>query len=209
MAQPGSAQRLWAENSDLARAALGHPFVAGLAEGTLPRATFARFIAQDAYFLESFARAYALALARCPDTAAVLAFADLIGGVRDELRLHGAYASAWDIDMAQVEPAPATRAYTEFLLATAGTAGTDVICAAMVPCMRLYAHLGQSLADRGAGPYVSWIQTYAAPGFETLALNLESLLDAHVTDMTAVRAAYRRAMTLEVSFFDAALDAEA
>jgi thiaminase (transcriptional activator TenA) len=38
-----------------------------------------------------------------------------------------------------------------------------------------------------------------------LASRLERLLDEHADDRPAVRAAYRRAMHLELAFFDAAL----
>ena len=134
--------RLWADNGDLAAAALAHPFVRGLADGSLPREIFAGYVAQDAFFLESFARAYALALARSPDRPTLLALADLLAGVREELGLHASYAARWGIDLAGVEPAPATLAYTEFLLATAATGGLGEMCAAMTPCMRLYAWLG-------------------------------------------------------------------
>ena len=76
------ARQLWAANADLAEAALAHPFVVGVAEGSLPREAFRGYVAQDAFFLESFARAYALALARCPDRDGIDDFADLIAGVR-------------------------------------------------------------------------------------------------------------------------------
>jgi thiaminase/transcriptional activator TenA len=124
---PGVAGRLWADNTDLADAALAHPFVRGIADGTLPRERFAGYVAQDAFFLEAFARAYALAVAHSPDRAALEAFADLLAGVREELRLHDTYATGWGIDLARVEPGPATLGYTEFLLATAsrGTSATS------------------------------------------------------------------------------------
>lgn len=61
------AERLWHDNLDLARACLDDPFVAGLASGETPRDRFAWYVGQDAAFLEVFARAYALALARSPD----------------------------------------------------------------------------------------------------------------------------------------------
>ncbi|GAA1763110.1 TenA family protein [Luedemannella helvata] len=199
------AGQLWRDNGDLAAVALGHPFVRALADGTLPRQRYAAYIAQDAVFLESFARAYALALAGSPDRAGVEAFADLIAGVREELRLHESVAARWGIDMSAVQPAPATLAYTEFLLATASVGGTAATCAAMTPCMRLYAHLGRSLA---AGPaadtYQEWISAYADPGFEALARSLEDLLDRYAPNVNAVAPAYRRAMSLEVAFFDAA-----
>src|SRR5882757_709492 len=113
--------QLWSDSADVAAAVLAHPFVRGISDGSLPRELFAGYIAQDAFFLESFARAYALALARSSDTATLLTLADLLGGVRQELALHASYAGSWGIDMAGVTPRPATLAYTEFLLATAST----------------------------------------------------------------------------------------
>jgi hypothetical protein len=98
--------QLWSENSDLASEALTHPFVCRLGDGSLAREIFAGYLAQDAFFLESFARAYALALAHSPDTPTLLALADLLAGVREELGLHASYAARWGIDMAGVEPDP-------------------------------------------------------------------------------------------------------
>jgi len=195
---------LWAANADLAAEALAHPFVAGLGDGTLPRAAFAGYVAQDAYFLESFTRAYAVGITHSPDRATLDTFADLLAGVREELRLHGGYAARWGIDLAEVEPLPATLAYTDFLLATAFLGGITLTAAAMTPCMRLYAHLGRSLSAQAAGDYAEWVTTYADPRFEEMAATLERLLDRHARDTPAVRTAYRRAMQLEVGFFDAA-----
>jgi thiaminase/transcriptional activator TenA len=196
---------LWSANADLAAAALAHPFVTGIADGTLPRERFAGYVAQDAFFLEAFARGYALGVVHSTDRAGLDAFADLLAGVREELRLHGGYAARWGIDLAAVQPLPATLAYTDFLLATASLGGSALTCAAMTPCMRLYAHLGQSLAPRlePGSDYAEWVTTYADPSFEELAGTLERLLDG-APDTPEVRRAYRRAMQLEIGFFDAA-----
>ncbi len=197
---------LWEENADLARAALGHRFVRGLGDGTLPLGDFQGYVAQDAFFLESFARAYALALARSPDRGGVEAFAELVSGVIEELRLHEVYAERWGAPLDGVDPGEATLAYTEFLLSTAALGGVGETCAAMTPCMRLYAFLGRSLAEEGYGeenPYAEWIQTYSDPEFGALAARLEGLLDRYADDAPAVRSAYRRAMALEVAFFEA------
>jgi thiaminase/transcriptional activator TenA len=196
---------LWADNADLADAALQHRFVRGLADGSLPREAFAGYVAQDAFFLECFARGYALGVARSRDRTTLDAFADLLDGVRQELGLHASYAQRWGVDLTSVEPAPATLTYTDFLLATAALGGIGLTCAAMTPCMRLYAHLGQRLAADGVtGPYEEWVATYAAPGFEALAARLEDLLDEHAEDTAEVRVAYRRALQLEIDFFAAA-----
>jgi thiaminase (transcriptional activator TenA) len=108
------ARRLWVDNAELAGRALAHPFVRGVADGSLPREVFSGYVAQDAFFLEAFARAYALAMAASPDTDSVLAFAGLIAGVRDELSMHAEYAARWGVD---------TRPYA------ARTAGVSVACA--------------------------------------------------------------------------------
>jgi thiaminase (transcriptional activator TenA) len=205
------AATLWRNNAELAEAALAHPFVRGIADGTLAQDRFAGYVAQDAFFLESFARAYALAIAHSPDRAALDSFADLLDGVRAELALHASYAQRWGIDLSAVTASPATAAYTDFLLATAALGGVGLTCAAMTPCMRLYAHLGRRLADGPVdGRYAEWVDTYADPAFEALAATLERLLDRYADpDSPRVRAVYRRAMQLELTFFTAALDADA
>ncbi|HZY65047.1 MAG TPA: TenA family protein [Rubrobacteraceae bacterium] len=198
--------KLWAENADLTQEALGHRFVRGIADGTLPLESFQEYVAQDAFFLESFARAYALALARTPDAGNLHDFAELLAGVLEELKLHEGYAARWNVDLGEAVPGKATLAYTDFLLATASLGSVGQTCAAMTPCMRLYAFLGQSLAEEGVGqdnPYAEWVETYSDPEFEALAARLEELLDRSADDTPAVRSAYRRAMTLEIGFFEA------
>lgn len=204
------AKNLWAENQDLVQAALTHPFVQGLRTGNLPREAFQRYIAQDAFFLDAFARSYALALAHSPDQQGIHDFFKLLAGVQEELRLHAICAEKWGVSLANVTPDSATLDYTNFLLGTAFLRGTGDTCAAMAPCIRLYAFLGQSLtSDGGHGEhqYMEWICTYASPDIEALAARLESLLDRYAIDSEGVHILYRRAMTLEVAFFEAQLEA--
>ncbi|CAN5810387.1 thiaminase II [soil metagenome] len=200
------AETLWRENEDLARAALDHRFVRSLADGTLPLKNFQDYVAQDAFYLESFVRAYALALANSPDARGLHDFAALLTGALEELKLHEDYAARWNVDLSGTVPVGATLAYTDFLLATASLGTVGEICAAMTPCMRLYAFLGQSLSEEGISgdnPHAEWIETYSDPEFEALAARLEELLDRYADDSPAVREIYRRAMTLEVGFFEA------
>jgi len=197
---------LWEANTDLARASLAHPFVRGIADGTLPREKFAYYVGQDAFFLEAFARAYSIAAAKAPDWEGFRAFHTLADGVLEELRLHEGYAKEWGVDLQTVEPGPATRRYTDFLLATAWAHDVGVTAVAMSPCMRLYAFLGQELARDGIPEhaYADWLRTYSSPEFEELAQQLERLADRYATDTPLVRATYRYAMLCERDFFEAA-----
>lgn len=197
---------LWHVNKDLVQDCLEHPFVQGIAGGTLPQQRFAFYVGQDAFFLEAFARAYSLAAAKAPDWEGFNTFHTLAGGVLEELRLHEGYAAAWKVDLQTVEPAPATRRYTDFLLATAWGSDIGTITVAMSPCMRLYVYLGQQLARNGIPdhPYADWIRTYSSPEFDQLAQKLESLTERYASATPSVRSTYRYAMLCERDFFEAA-----
>jgi thiaminase/transcriptional activator TenA len=202
------AAELFDANRDLANACLDHAFVQGIASGALDRDAFAFYVGQDAAFLEAFVRAYALGLARAPDRAAMDAFTSLLVGAQEELRLHRGYAERWGVDL-HPEVAPTTSAYTDFLLRVAALEPAAHVCAAMTPCMRLYAWLGQSLAPiaKEESPYLEWVQTYSDDALEQLARTLEDLLDRLPGDGDVIASHYRTAMRLELAFFDAALTA--
>src|SRR5258708_20016676 len=123
-------------------------------------------------------------------------FHRLMGGVVDELHVLASYAARWGVDLTGVEPGADTLAYTDFLLATASLGSVGETCAAMTPCMRLYAFLGQALVASGGGaahhPYREWIDTYASPAFEELAATLQSLLERYAEDRQPVPSLYPR-----------------
>ncbi|MBE8965982.1 TenA family protein [Nostocales cyanobacterium LEGE 12452] len=198
--------QLWAANQDLAQACLEHPFVQGIGDGTLERAKFAYYVGQDAFFLEAFARAYSIAAAKAPDWLGFTTFHNLASGVLEELRLHSSYASEWGVNLYSVEPASATRRYTDFLLATAWSKDVGLTAAAMSPCMRLYAFLGEKLACNGIPnhQYADWIRTYSSADFQPLTQQLENLVDNYAATNSVVHSTYRYAMFCERDFFQAA-----
>ena len=197
------AAELWLDNQDLAIACLHNPFVQGIGNGSLPPSKFAYYVGQDAFFLEAFARAYSIAAAKVTDWQGFNIFHDLAGGVLQELKLHQSYAIDWGINLQQVEPGTATRRYTDFLLATAWSQDVGVTAIAMLPCMKLYAFLGQKLADGGIPnhAYSSWIQTYSSAEFTPLTEQLEELGDRYATLTPLTRLTYRYAMQCELDFF--------
>ena len=203
-----TASDLWRQSRDLADACLEHPFVQGIASGALALERFRVYVGQDACFLEAFVRAYALALARCPDREGLEVFKDLLVGGFEELRLHKGYAKRWGISLSP-EPLPATSAYCDFLLRIASLDPVGHTVAAMTPCMRLYAFLGQQLAPKldPKSPYREWVETYSSGEVEALASRLEGLLDRYGGDPERLAWLYRRAMELELAFFQAAWEA--
>ncbi|MGC9525306.1 MAG: TenA family protein [Limnospira sp.] len=201
--------QLWNAHQDLARACLNHPFVRGIADGTLPETCFRHYIGQDAFFLGSFARAYSIAAAKTPDWEGFRTFHALGDGVLKELQLHSSYAQKWGVNLAGTQPAIATRRYTDFLLATAWGGDVGYITAAMMPCLRLYAFLGQQLAtpEIPKHSYSDWIETYSGEDFEELAQQLETLGDRYICDRAGAESIYNYAMLCERDFFQAAWEA--
>lgn len=204
------ATQLWEAEQELAIASLNHPFVQGIGNGTLPKSKFAYYVGQDAFFLEAFARAYSIAAAKAPDWQGFEVFHQLADGVLEELKLHYSYAAQWSVDLDQVEAGTATRRYTDFLLATAWSCDVGVTTCAMLPCMRLYAFLGRSLAQTKppVHDYTDWIQTYSSEDFATLAAQLGELADRYAQLNAKSQSVYRYAMQCELDFFEAAWQVE-
>lgn len=199
-------KQLWQSNQDIVKNCFTHPFIKGIAQGNLDRQKFTFYIGQDAFFLEAFACAYSIAAAKSTDWKGFNIFHRLADGVLTELNLHQSYALKWGVNLREIQPAPATRRYTDFLLATAWGQDVGTTATAMTPCMRLYAFLGQQLAKDGIPEhqYADWIRTYSSQEFEQLAQQLESLGDRYVKTKEVVQSTYRYALLCEQDFFDAA-----
>jgi thiaminase/transcriptional activator TenA len=153
-----------------------HPFVGGIADGTLDPDRFRVYIRQDYLFLIDYGRLLALACARAPRLELMERFADLAQStLRTEMELHRAYAAEWGISLEELEwerPDAATRAYTDFRLRTAALGDFAELVAALLPCMWGYSELGQRLAQRLRPPeqrYERWIEMYSGEEFAALA----------------------------------------
>lgn len=199
---------LWNANMDLANRCLAHPLVRGLGDGTLDREVFREYIAQDAFFLRAFLKAYSIAGAKCDDWLQTRKFHGLMTGVLDELQMHDRFAQSLAIDLDNAAPHPATLAYTDFLLCTAWHETVARVLAAMVPCLRLYAFLGSELSctSTPGNCYQDWIDTYSADDFHGLCRVLESMLNELADDRPELHFAYRYAMKCELDFFSAPLE---
>ena len=200
---------LWNLNIEIANKCLNHSFVVGIKDGSLNENAFKTYVAQDAFFLRAFRQAYALAISKCDDTETARIFHKLMAGVLEELNLHKEYGRKLGIDIVNVKPLAACRAYTNFLLRIAYQKGIDEIVAAIAPCMVLYAFIGKKIAQAGynkESKYVDWIKTYSGDDMQNLARQMEELLNMVAKDREEVRDAYAYAMQLELDFFGAPLN---
>ena len=174
---------LWADITDIYDAILAHPFLAGLADGSLPQSAFSFYVVQDALYLRSYANALAAIAGRAPDTAATEMFARHAADViAVESTLHGTLLADLGIDPAvadAAQPAPTTLAYTSYLLATAHGGSYAEGVGAVLPCYWIYWEVGKELLRRGSPEprYQRWIDMYGGEEFGDV---VQSVLD--VTD---------------------------
>jgi len=202
-------EKLWNDNYEIALLCLNTKFVQGLKTGNLPKHIFREYLAQDYFFLETFAKAYGLAVSKSKDKYSIKTLSELLMGVSEELILHETYAKEWDIDLSNNYIKKATKNYTDFLDDTSKRLSSVEIMFAMTPCMRLYSWIGKSLYEEDFNnKYKEWIITYSDKSFENLVNSLENLIETNQKsyDINQAKYLYKRAMELELEFFYAYSD---
>jgi thiaminase (transcriptional activator TenA) len=204
---------LWQGITGIYGAILAHPFLAGLADGSLPHDAFAFYVVQDALYLQRYATALAAVASRAPDTAGTEMFARHAAGISAvEQDLHGSLLSSLGIDPATVstaEPAPTTLAYTSYLLAAVSTGSYAEGIGAVLPCYWIYAEVGKELARRGSPDprYQRWIDMYGGEEFGEVVRSVLAVADRLGTDLSAPERArvhrhFRTSSRYEWMFWD-------
>jgi thiaminase (transcriptional activator TenA) len=168
----GFTGELWSGITGVYHAILAHPFLSGLADGSLPSDSFAFYVVQDALYLRDYARALAEVASHADDAAGAEMFArHAAGAISVERRLHESLLADLGIDPAaadSAEPAPTTLAYTSYLLATARGGSYAEGVAVVLPCYWIYREVGRELQRRGSPDprYQRWIDTYGGAEFD-------------------------------------------
>ncbi|MGM7703411.1 thiaminase II [Pseudalkalibacillus sp. Hm43] len=167
-------QFLRKEADPIWEASFNHPFVTGIAGGSLPLENFRYYVLQDAYYLSHFAKVQALGAAKSHDmvtTASMAAHAQ--GTYEAELSLHENFSKQLGIteeERQNFKPSPTAYAYTSHMYRAAYNGHLGDIIAAILPCYWLYYEIGQQM--KGFKPeepiYQEWIEAYGGDWFETL-----------------------------------------
>jgi thiaminase/transcriptional activator TenA len=162
---------LWDAIDPIYAAILEHPFLVGLADGTLPQESFAYYLAQDAHYLRDYARALAIVGAKAPTHQIAGMFGQHAADtVQVELALHATLLPELGInpdELHAVAVSPTTTAYTSYLLATAYGGSFAAALAAVLPCYWIYQRVGDALLSNGSPEprYQRWIETYGGEAF--------------------------------------------
>jgi len=188
---PALTAQLWTAAAPIYSAILEHPFITGVADGSLERSSFQFYIVQDGHYLHGFARALALLAARAPTEAMTGLFARHTDAVITvERSLHTellASLTTTQGDGSAAGVAPTTLAYASYLLATCATESFADGVAAVLPCYWIYREVGRTLLNNSSPDplYARWIETYGGEDFDQAVGEMLELTDSIGTPLNA------------------------
>lgn len=195
-----------------------HAFVAGLGDGSLPRAAFLHYLVQDYVFLVHFARAWALGVVKSETLDEMKICAGTVDAlVNREMSLHVSTCAAAGIseqELFEAAEALENLAYTRYVI-DAGLSGDFLdLMATLAPCVFGYGEIGARLAQTAQAdtPYGDWIATYAGDDYQDVCRSVGAMIDAAVTRRLGADPAnaarwphlqkrFTKATELEVSFW--------
>src|SRR6266446_9319236 len=200
-----------------------HEFVLQLASGELPEPSFRRYLIQDYLFLIHFARAWGLAIYKSDTLPEMRRAQRLVAATLDvEIGLHIDYCRGWGLSeaaMAAAPEAPATVAYTRYVL-DRGVAGDRLdLEVALAPCIVGYAviaaeRIGDPATRLAGNRYREWLEMYAGSDYQGLAREAAEALDEQFARRAGegrfpyLAANFATAARLEANFWQMGLEAQ-
>ncbi|MEP4195285.1 MAG: thiaminase II [Aliishimia sp.] len=199
-----------------------HAFVEGLADGSLPRASFLHYLVQDYVFLVHFARAWSFAVVKAETLDEMKVCAGTVDAlVNHEMALHVKTCAAQGIDEDALFRATEefeNLAYTRYVM-DCGLQGDFLdLMAALAPCCFGYGEIGKRLAASKSADaqYQDWIDTYADDGYQSVMSGVGQMIDAAIARRlgpdpestprwTRLQDRFTTATRLEVGFWDMGL----
>lgn len=215
---PGSfCAELWHSVADIFSAILAHPFLSGLADGSLEEQAFKHYVVQDSLYLREYGRALALAASRSPRPEWTAFFCrcaqatyEVEGGFHREFLQY--FGTSVEQETAVAEQSPNNVMYTSFILATVHERAFYEGLAALLPCFVVYLEVGKALKRRGSPHplYASWIDKYGGEEFEGIVLQIVRMANEVAAELgpaqkDRMRHLFTQGCRLEYLFWDAAL----
>ena len=167
-------QRLLAATEDIWAEYHTHPFVRGIADGTLDEEKFRYYMVQDYLYLIDYAKVFAIGVAKARDPETMRLFASYVHQILDgEMDIHKGYMQRLGIPLEEAERAPVALdnlSYTSYMLRVAYDEGPAEIAAAILSCALSYEYIAKEIVAKDPAAadhpfYGEWVRGYADPGY--------------------------------------------
>ncbi len=162
-----AAKDIWAEY-------LTHPFVLGLADGSLDAEKFRFYLLQDYLYLFDYAKVFAQGVVKAREPEVMRAFASYVESILNgEMDIHKSYMARLGISeeqAVQVKPSLANQSYTAYMRAVAAEEGPAEIMAAVLSCAISYEHIAKWIVAHYPDAehhdfYGEWVRGYASEDY--------------------------------------------
>ena len=195
-------------------ASFKHPFVQGIADGTLALEKFKFYMLQDAYYLKYYTKLLAMLAAKATEDEDVAYFLETANFIREaELELHRTTFKELQVteeELEKFEPAPAAYNYVSHMYQAFYTGTLADAYAAILPCPWLYQEIGATL--REAKPnvtlYQQWIDLYASTEMEQTIAKQKAMMNRFASmpgnDERELTAHFKRSCYYEWQFWEMA-----
>ncbi|MCI8342578.1 MAG: thiaminase II [Firmicutes bacterium] len=147
-----------------------HPFVKGIADGTLPLEKFRFYMIQDHLYLMQYAKVFALGVVKASEERHVRAFAAMIDEILNtENAVHQNYLKKLGISKNDIETAKmslANESYTSYMISVGLKEGLAEIAVAVLACSWSYKMIGDFMKTvpgcENHEFYGQWINSYGS-----------------------------------------------
>ena len=203
-------ENIWERGMPQYERILRHPFLRGLADGTLAPERFARYMAQDELYLPaycSFMHRLAGLMPDEDDRNFMHTFAD--AGGESEREMHFRLIERFSVNT-DVQPSAVTKGYRSFLEAAVDGGDAATATAAMLPCSWVYNNVGLyvgKIAELEGNPYREWIEEYGDEAYGRSVMRMVAIADS-LAEASGLQVAGRmdkaflEALGFEFAFWD-------
>ncbi|EPS45457.1 hypothetical protein H072_642 [Dactylellina haptotyla CBS 200.50] len=202
---------------------VNHDFVKKVANGSIEIERFGWYLRQDYLFLVHFARATSLLAYKSLSLPQISSHADNVSSLLRETGLHVQYCASLGIsesDLQSTLEAPATIAYTRYVIDVGMRGDKAALVVALISCMVGYQVAARnreieegSVRTEDGNKFWSWVEEYAGEGYEkgvqAQKNGLEDMaMGFSVKQVEELVEIFRAVTEMERDFFTAALEAK-
>jgi thiaminase/transcriptional activator TenA len=193
-----------------------HRFLQEIKNGMLPEEKFRYYLAQDYLYLEGFARAVAMTLAKAPDSQTLEELSHRVL-TPVERPLHHKLLAEAGVSLEAIQKtgrSPTNTAYVNHMLKTASLYGLGPTAAALLPCPWTYHLLKDNVGASEHPLYSQWTAFYVAGYLENSVNAWRGFVDAAAQqasqqELEAMREAFLTSSRYEYLFWEMAYNQEA
>ena len=189
---------------------LEHPFVSGIADGSLDLDKFRFYMIQDYRYLLEYSKVFALGIVKSPREDVMRSFALMVKETLDgEMEIHKKYMSRLGItaeEVAEAKTALLNQSYTSYMLDVAFKGDALDILVAVLSCAWSYQFIGEHHADVPGAleneTFGEWIEGYSCKDYRANTQDIINMVNELGDNISEEKAVYLEEVFMNCSRYE-------